>query len=68
MAVKSTSTAPEEMKPYKQRANEITTEGNHLLQGINVIIKEKLQGGTLRDYTRITSGSSSIKAIARSFV
>ena len=43
------STVLEEMKPYKQRAYEITTEGNCLLWGIHVIIPEKLQGGILRE-------------------
>ena len=36
------STVPDELKPYKQRADEITTEGDCLLWGIRVIIPEKL--------------------------
>ena len=36
------STVPEQLKPYKQRANEITIEGNCLLWGIRVLIPEKL--------------------------
>ena len=36
------STVPEQMKPYKHRANEIIIEGNCLLWGIKVLIPEKL--------------------------
>ena len=59
------STVSEEMKPYKQRTNEITTEGNCLLCGIHVIIPEKLQGEILHE---LHTGISRMKAIAHSYV
>ena len=60
------STVPEEMKPYKQRANEITIEGNCLLWGIHVIIPEKLQGDIICELHQNHTGISCMKAIARS--
>ena len=62
------STIPEEMKPYKQRANEIPTEGNCLLCGIHVIIPEKLQGDILGELHQNHTGISHMKAITRSYV
>ena len=62
------STVPEQLKPYKQRANEITIEGNCLLWGIRVLIPEKLRGDIIRELHQNHPGISRTKAVARSYV
>ena len=56
------STVPEELKPFKQRANEIITVGDCLLWGIRVI---KLQGDNIKPILELPVY---IKAMARSYV
>ena len=58
------STVPEELKPFKQRANEITTEGDCLLWGIRVIIPEKLRGDILNELHQTHPGITRMKAMA----
>ena len=62
------STVPEELKPYKQRADEITTEGDCLLWGIRVIIPEKLRGDVLKELHQNHPGVTCMKALARSYI
>ena len=62
------STVPEELKPFKQRANEITTEGDCLLWGIRVIIPEKLRGDILNELHQTHPGITRMKAMDRSYV
>ena len=62
------STVPEQLKPYKQRANEITIEGNCLPWGIRVLIPEKLRGDIIRELHQNHPGISRMKAVARSYI
>ena len=62
------STVCEQLKPYKQRANEITIEGNCLLWGIRVVIPDKLQGDIMRELHQNHPGISRMKAMARSYI
>ena len=62
------STVPKELKPYKQRADEITTEGDCLLWGIRVIIPEKLRGDVLKELHQNHPGVTRMKALARSYI
>ena len=58
----------EELKPFKQRATEITTEGDCLLWGIRVIIPGKLRGDILNELHQTHPGITRMKAMARSYV
>ena len=62
------STVPDELKPFKQRADEITTEGDCLLWGIRVIIPQKLRGDILKELHQNHPGVTRMKALARSYL
>ena len=56
------------MKPYRQRNQEITVEGDCLLWGTRVIIPPKHQNQMLKELHRDHPGCSRMKSLARSYM
>jgi hypothetical protein len=56
------------LKPYQQRSQEITVEGDCLLWGIRVILPSKLRDNILQELHRDHPGCSRMKSYARSYV
>ena len=56
------------LKPYQQRSQEITVEGDCLLWGTRVIIPSKYQGQILNELHQDHQGCSRMKSLARSYV
>ena len=63
----STSVSPE-LRPYKERQNELSVEQGCVLWGMRVIIPDCLQVKVLDELHETHPGMSRMKAIARSFV
>ena len=61
-------TVPEQLKPYKTRANEIGIESGCLMWGIRVIIPQSLQPKILENLHENHPGMTRMKAIAKSYV
>jgi hypothetical protein len=59
---------PEELKPYSNRRDELTLEGNCVLWGIRVIVPNSLQGKVLEELHRNHAGMTQMKRVARSYV
>jgi hypothetical protein len=57
---------PEELKPYKNRETELSTENDCLIWGIRVLVPEKLQSQVLQSLHANHPGVSKMKSIARS--
>ena len=58
----------EELKPYFNRREELTLEGNCLLWGMRVVVPKPLQGVVLEELHRNHSGMNQMKRVARSYV
>ena len=56
------------LKPYWNRRNELSVEGDCVLWGIRVIVPKKLQNEVLMELHRNHQGIARMKAIARSYV
>ena len=58
---------PDELKPYKNRETELSTENGCLMWGIRVIIPQQLQSQVLKTLHANHPGITRMKAIARSY-
>ena len=58
---------PGELKPYKNRETELSTENGCLMWGIRVIVPQQLQSQVLKTLHANHPGITRMKAIARSY-
>ena len=59
---------PDCLRPYWNRRNELTLEGDCLMWGIRVVVPRKLQDNVLHELHREHQGIARMKANARSYV
>ena len=62
------ATTAEEFKPYRERQNELTTQGEVVLWGNRVVIPLKLRTRILEELHRSHPGITRMKALARSYL
>ena len=62
------SSTPDELKPYRDRQEELTTQGDALLWGNRVIIPLKLRSRIQEELHRDHPGITRMKALARSYL
>ena len=61
------SSTPDELKPYRERQLELTTQGDTVLWGNRVIIPLKLRSRITEELHRDNPGITRMKALARSY-
>ena len=59
---------PDELKPYSNRREELTLEGNCVLWGMRVVVPDSLQGRVLGELHRTHAGMNQMKRVARSYM
>ncbi len=56
------------LKPYWNRRDELSVEGDCVMWGIRVIVPKKLQGRLLQELHQVHQGVAKMKTIARSYI